>query len=242
MLNNTCTTGLEGERTMRDKGMATYIGRLIAERGLGLLLFLLGSGWVLGQRGVLWFVVYFISIGSVIWLYYVAPETMKARLSIAESKEVTPTWDKILLAMFWVLGYFVVYWVAGLTVDLSMPIDAIAIIGAGVYLLSSVLTVWALRENQYAEAVARVQKERGQSVCSTGPYAFVRHPMYSAIIMWCVSIIMVLPSIWVAAVSVVVAAVITIRAELEEAMLAKELPGYSEYQSKVRWRVIPYIW
>jgi protein-S-isoprenylcysteine O-methyltransferase Ste14 len=66
--------------------------------------------------------------------------------------------------------------------------------------------------------------------------------MYSAIIMWCVAIIMVLPSIWVAAVSVVVAAVITIRAELEEAMLTKELPGYSEYQSKVRWRVIPYIW
>ena len=116
-------------------------------------------------------------MGSVIWLYRAVPDTMAARLSIADSKDVTPAWDKVLLALFWLMGYFVVYWVAGRTCDLSLSADLIAIVGAAIYLLSGALTAWALSENRYAEAVSRVQSERGQRVCSTGPYAFVRRPM-----------------------------------------------------------------
>jgi len=227
---------------MNDKGMVAYLARLFVERALGLLLFLLGSGWVLGVRGAFWFAAYFAAIGTVIWLYHVAPDTMAARLAIADSKDVTPVWDKALLALFWLLGYFVVYWVAGRTCDTSRAIDAIAVLGVAVYLLSSVLTAWALSENRYAEAVSRVQEERGQRVCSTGPYAFVRHPMYSAIVMWCVAVTMVFPSMWVALVSCAVAAVIVARTALEDAMLAKGLPGYSEYRANVRWRLVPFVW
>ena len=167
---------------------------------------------------------------------------MAARLSIADSKDVTPVWDKILLAVFWLLGYFVVYWVAGKTCNPSLPIDIVAVLGVALYLLSSMLTAWALSENRYAEAVSRVQEERGHRVCSTGPYAFVRHPMYSAIIMWCVSMIMVFPSPWVALVPGVVAIVIVVRTALEDAMLANGLPGYAEYRDNVRWRLVPFVW
>ena len=167
---------------------------------------------------------------------------MKARLAIADSKDTTPAWDKALLAVFWLLAYFVVYWVAGRTCDLSLPIDAVAVAGAAVYLLSSALTAWALAENRYAEAVSRVQEERNQRVCSTGPYAFVRHPMYSAIIMWCVAVVMVLPSLWVAATSVAVAVVIVTRTALEDAMLTRGLAGYEEYRHAVRWRLVPFVW
>ncbi|MBQ6524741.1 MAG: isoprenylcysteine carboxylmethyltransferase family protein [Atopobiaceae bacterium] len=227
---------------MADKGMVVYLVRLFIERALGLLLFLLGSGWVLGARGALWFAVYFAAIGTVVWLYRAAPETMAARLSIADSKDVTPVWDKVLLAIFWLLAYFVVYWVAGRTCDPAQAIDAIAVLGAVIYLLSSMLTAWALSENRYAEAVSRVQEERGQRVCSTGPYAFVRHPMYSAILMWCVSVVMVFPSVWVALVSGAVAVVIVVRTALEDTMLAGGLAGYPEYQKKVRWRLVPFVW
>ena len=227
---------------MDNKGMVAYVARLIAERAIGLLLFLLGSGWVLGPRGVLWFAVYFAAIGSVAWLYRTAPETMAARLAITESKDVTPVWDKVLLAVFWLLGYFVVYWVAGRTCDLSLPVGAVAVAGSIVYLLSAALTAWALAENRYAEAVSRVQDDRGQRVCSTGLYTFVRHPMYSAIIMWCVAVVMVLPSVWVALVSAAVAAVIVVRTALEDSMLARGLAGYAEYQRSVRWRLIPFVW
>lgn len=230
------------EDAMGGRGMAAYLVRLFIERALGLLLFLLGSGWVMGPRGTLWFAVYFAAIGTAVWLYHAAPDTMAARLSIADTKDVTPAWDKVLLAIFWLLGYFVVYWVAGRTCSPSLPIDAISVLGAVIYLLSSMLTAWALSENRYAEAVSRVQEERGQRVCSTGPYAFVRHPMYSAIIMWCISVAMVFPSVWVALVSGAVALVIVIRTALEDAMLADGLEGYSEYQGKVRWRLVPFVW
>ncbi len=144
-------------------------------------------------------------------------------------------WDKLLLAVFWLLAYFVVYWVAGKTCDPSQTIDAIAVFGSAVYLLSSMITTSALSENRFAEAVSRVQEERGRRVCSTGPYAFVRHPMYSAIVMWCVSVTMVFPSMWVGLVSGVVAVVIVVRTALEDTMLANRLPGYAEYRAKVRW-------
>lgn len=227
---------------MRSKGAAAYLIRLVAERAIGLMLFLVGSGWAIGPRGVLWFVAYFAAIGSIAWVYRTAPDTMEARLSITETKDVTPVWDKILLAAFWLLGYFVVYWVAGRTCDASLPIDAISVIGVIVYLLSCVLTAWALSENKYAEAVSRVQKDRGQRVCSTGPYAHVRHPMYSAIILWCIAVVMVLPSVWVAVVSGTTAVVIVVRTALEDAMLARELPGYAAYQKRVPYRLVPHLW
>ena len=99
----------------------------------------------------------------------------------------------------------------------------------------------ALYENRYAEAVSRVQSERGQRVCSTGPYGFVRHPMYSAILMWCVAIVGVFPTWQVTLVSIAVAVLIVVRTLLEDAMLAEGLPGYAEYRSKVRWRLIPFV-
>lgn len=227
---------------MGGKGLIAYVARLVVERALGLLLYLLGSGWILGARGVLWFIAYFAAIGTVVWLYRAASDTMAARLSIADTKDVTPVWDKVLLAVFWLLAYFLAYWVAGRTCDPSLPIGVVAVLGIVVYLLSSILTAWALCVNRYAEAVSRVQEDRGQYVCSTGPYAYVRHPMYSAIIMWCISIVMVFPSPWLALVSGAVAVVIVVRTALEDAMLANGLSGYSKYQDEVRWRLVPFIW
>lgn len=227
---------------MDKRGMTAYLARMLSERTIGLVLFLLGSGWVLGSRGMLWFAAYFAAIGTVAWLYHKAPETMAARLAIAKTKDVTPVWDKVLLAVFWLLAYFVVYWVAGKTCDSALPIDALTVAGVIIYLLSSALTAWALFENRYAEAVSRVQQERGQHVCNTGPYAYIRHPMYSAIVMWCVAVPMVFPSAWVILVSGLVLVVIVVRTALEDKMLSNGLPGYSEYQNSVRWRLFPFVW
>ena len=131
---------------MGGKDMSAYLARLFAERAIGLLLFLIGSGWILGARGALWFVAYFAAIDTVVWLYRAAPDTMTARLSIADTKDVTPAWDKVLLAVFWLLAYFVAYWVAGRTCDSSLPIDVFAVLGVVVYLPSSMLMAWALSE------------------------------------------------------------------------------------------------
>jgi protein-S-isoprenylcysteine O-methyltransferase Ste14 len=65
--------------------------------------------------------------------------------------------------------------------------------------------------------------------------------MYSAILMWCVAIVAVFPSWAVAGVSVAVAALIVVRTLLEDAMLARELPGYEAYRAQVRWRLVPWL-
>lgn len=226
----------------RRKGLLAYLIRLLAERFCGLLLFLIGSGWVIGPRAVLWFIVYFATIVSLLWLYHVAPHTMEARLAIAKTKDSTPVWDKVLLALFWLLAYFAVYWAAGRSCNPLLPIDALAAGGVATYVLSSMLTGWALAENRYAEAVSRVQKERDQRVCASGPYAFIRHPMYAAILMWCAAIVLIFPSVWVAAIAVAVVAVIVIRTTLEDTMLTRGLEGYKQYCSQVRWRLIPFVW
>ena len=221
------------------KGMAIYAGRLFGERALGLALFLLATGGQLGLRACIWFAIYFASVISALWLYRTSAETLERRADIASTKDVTPTWDKVILALFWLLGYFVIYYVAGATADLGKPIDVLFIGGLILYGMSTALTAWALQTNAYAESVSRVQSERDQQVCSSGPYAYVRHPMYSAILMWCVAIVAVFPTRGVALVSLAVAALIVLRTLLEDNMLAEGLPGYEQYRRTVRWRLIP---
>lgn len=224
------------------KGMAIYAGRLFGERALGLALFLLASGGVLGVRATAWFVAYFAAIASGLWLYHTSADTLERRADIAATKDVTPVWDKVILALFWLLAYFVVYYVAGATADTNMPIDVQFICAIVIYAVSTALTAWALQTNAYAESVSRVQSERDQQVCSSGPYAYVRHPMYTAIIMWCVAIVAIFPTWGVALVSLAVAALIVTRTLLEDNMLAEGLPGYEAYRQTVRWRLIPHLW
>lgn len=223
------------------KGMLLYTARLAGERAIALGLFLLASHGVMGARALVWFVTYFVSVASAVWLYRTSADTLERRASIAATKDSTPTWDKVILALFWLLAYFVVYYVAGATVDHTKPLDLPFVAAIVFYVLSTALTAWALHTNAYAESVSRVQSERDQQVCSSGPYAYVRHPMYSAILMWCVTIVVVFPSWAVAGVSLAVAALIVVRTLLEDAMLARELPGYEAYRAHVRWRLVPWL-
>ena len=223
------------------KGMLLYTARLVGERAIALGLFLAASHLVLGIRALVWFVVYFASVASAAWLYRTSADTLERRANIAATKDSTPTWDKVILALFWLLAYFVVYWVAGATADHARPVGPLFVAAIVFYVLSTALTTWALRTNAYAESVSRVQTERDQQVCSSGPYAYVRHPMYSAILMWCVAIVAVFPSWAVAGVSVAVAALIVVRTLLEDTMLARELPGYEAYRAQVRWRLVPWL-
>ncbi len=100
----------------------------------------------------------------------------------------------------------------------------------------------ALRENAFAAPVVKLQQERGQLVVQTGPYRFVRHPMYAGAI----PLMMGMP-LWLGSIAGVVLAMvpltfIVLRLLIEERVLRRELPGYQEYARRVRWRVIPFVW
>ena len=105
-----------------------------------------------------------------------------------------------------------------------------------------VFATWALIENRFFSVMVRIQKERGHVVCDSGPYKIVRHPGYAGNIWPLFGIALALSSIWTV-VPVFVALVITvIRTKLEDRTLQKELPGYKDYATRVRYRLIPGIW
>jgi protein-S-isoprenylcysteine O-methyltransferase Ste14 len=99
-----------------------------------------------------------------------------------------------------------------------------------------------LRANSFAAATVRVQGERGQTVVSTGPYAVVRHPMYAYALLLMAGAPLLLGSLWGLAGLVVFLPLLAARALGEEAVLAEGLPGYRDYASRVRSRLLPGIW
>lgn len=101
---------------------------------------------------------------------------------------------------------------------------------------------WTLRTNSFAAAVVKIQKERNQRVIDTGPYALVRHPMYMGGILFMAGLALILDSAATAllALPLLVAAFMP-RMLVEEAVLRRDLPGYADYQSRVRARIVPGI-
>ncbi|MCC7253758.1 isoprenylcysteine carboxylmethyltransferase family protein [Hyphomicrobium sp.] len=100
----------------------------------------------------------------------------------------------------------------------------------------------ALLANTFAAAVVKIQTERKQQVVSTGPYAYVRHPMYAGAIPLLLGTPLLLGSWWGVATGVVLIGLLAWRAVLEEETLARELEGYAAYAARVRYRMVPGVW
>lgn len=104
------------------------------------------------------------------------------------------------------------------------------------------LILWAVKENAFLSQTVRIQDDRGHTVCTTGPYAFVRHPMYAGIIQLMILIPLALGSIFTTIPAVLIDMIFVARTSLEDRTLQRELPGYAEYAERVRYRLIPGIW
>ncbi len=76
----------------------------------------------------------------------------------------------------------------------------------------------------------------------TGPYAWVRHPMYAAFVPWLPGAGLLLGSWWATAAAAIPILLLVVRTALEDACLARELEGYEAYRQRVRWRLVPGIW
>jgi protein-S-isoprenylcysteine O-methyltransferase Ste14 len=116
------------------------------------------------------------------------------------------------------------------------------VLGLAMYLLSTAFIMWVFRENSFAAPVVKVQAERHHHVISSGPYAFVRHPMYSGIMLFFVGVPLLLGSWWGVAMAPLFAVLFGIRARIEERALVEGLPGYADYAARVRYRLVPGLW
>ena len=97
-----------------------------------------------------------------------------------------------------------------------------------------------LRENAYLSRTVEVQEN--QTVISTGLYGVVRHPMYLATLLMFLPIPLILGSYWGLVPMLLYPVILVIRILNEEQVLTEGLEGYAEYKTKVRYRLIPFVW
>ena len=109
-------------------------------------------------------------------------------------------------------------------------------------LLACYIAYLAFRENSFAAPVVKIQKERAQTVITTGPYRYVRHPMYAGMIFYLLGAPLLFGSWWGLLWGLALLGLFAIRILIEERTLKKELQGYSEYTVRVRYRLIPLVW
>jgi protein-S-isoprenylcysteine O-methyltransferase Ste14 len=96
------------------------------------------------------------------------------------------------------------------------------------------------KENSYGGST--VQIFEGQKVIATGPYAFVRHPMYTGVLVMILGVPLALDSWWGLAILILAVPILAWRILDEEKLLEEDLPGYMDYEQKVRYRLAPYLW
>ncbi len=194
------------------------------------------SGWVFL---VLFFGFY---IAVTLWLYRHNPGLLQERMTMFKPDQ--KAWDKVLFTLTEALFFA---WLG------LMPLDAVRfrwsqmpvwlqVVGAIILLCSFYLFFLTFRENPYLSPAVRIQKERGQTVISTGPYHYVRHPMYSAFIPFVFGTALLLGSWHGVLLGPIHVVIVARRAVLEERTLRKELKGYDIYLVRVKYRLIPHVW
>ncbi|WP_158502167.1 isoprenylcysteine carboxylmethyltransferase family protein [Vitiosangium sp. GDMCC 1.1324] len=114
--------------------------------------------------------------------------------------------------------------------------------GVILHVLGQLPMLWAFISNPHLETTVRVQKDREHKVISTGPYRFVRHPMYLGLLMMLVAWPLVFGSLWAYVPASIAMAAFILRTALEDRTLQRELPGYEEYTRRTRYRLVPGLW
>jgi len=205
------------------------------------VLLLIAGRWDWSGMWVLTALYVALLLGYFAWAVRSAPDLLSEPSRMAGNVK---GWDKLILSLYTlVLGALLL--IAALDAGrfrwTSMPI---ALQGAGVlgFMLCALWIFWVLRTNSYLSRFARIQDDRGQQVVSHGPYRYVRHPMYSALIIFFPCVALILGSRWALLPAALLGIILVIRTALEDGMLQTELSGYAEYAQHVRYRLLPGLW
>ena len=168
------------------------------------------------------------------------PKFVERRLKMGPGAE-TRTRQKLVMVLV-LVSTFVSVMIAGfdhrfgwshVSVSVSIVANVIMLIGIGIQFRVFV-------ENRFASAT--IETAADQRVIATGPYAILRHPMYSGALLTDCCIPLALGSWWALLPVVAKVPVIVVRLLDEEEFLRVNLSGYADYCQKVPHRLIPAIW
>ena len=217
--------------------------QIVVTMGLFLGALFGGAGTLDWDRGWIYVGLYIagMAVSSVV-IKRLNPEVIEAR-SKWRRKDTKP-FDKVFLAIFLPLT-LIQPAVAGLDAVRfqwsSVPFWMVYP-GAAILVAAIALIAWTLAVNRHAESSVRIQTDRGHTVVSSGPYRYIRHPMYVGLILMYLGAPFILGSLWSLAVGGVIWALTIWRTAMEDRTLRSELAGYEEFTSQTRYRLVPGVW
>jgi protein-S-isoprenylcysteine O-methyltransferase Ste14 len=165
---------------------------------------------------------------------------LERRMGAGPVAEKEPV-QKIIMAIA-SLGFTVVTLVPGFDCHYHwshMP-TAIVLAGDALVMLGWLAIFFVFRENSFTSATIELAPD--QTVISTGPYALVRHPMYVGGLVMLLGIPIALGSWWAVLGFAVIGPAVAWRLVEEEKFLVRNLAGYEAYRSRVRYRLVPFVW
>ncbi len=228
----------------------TDLRRGVAQRGAQVLIILLiYAALLFGSAGALdwtaaWAYVAVYVVTVLVNMSILLPRSPEFIAARGQVKEDTKGWDKQLTnlaGLFMILGLVI----PGLDVrfgwspEFGRVIQSAGLIGLA---LGSALFSWAMLSNQFFETKVRIQTDRGQTVATSGPYRYVRHPGYVGMIIEILATPVLLGSLYGIVPAVIAAALFVVRTALEDRTLQQELPGYAAYAQRVPFRLLPGVW
>ena len=207
---------------------------------LGLLLFLPAWTFDYWQAWVFIAVFSLCTIALTAYLAIYDPKLLERRMKAGPRAETEPA-QKIIVTIAGACFFGVLELVAfdhrfGWS---AMP-ASVALLGDLLIVISFIAFWFVFRENSYTASTIAIMED--QRVVSTGPYAIVRHPLYSAALLLFVGMPLALGSWWGLLVLIPAVAGLIWRLVDEENFLSRNLPGYTAYKQKVRFRLIPSVW
>ncbi len=224
------------------KGVRRWLrGGIIGVAMVGVMLFASAGtlAWPMGWGIVAVYALWQVTMGLILWPTH--PELLAERAQRVRDAE---SWDMALLSIAGI-AQLAKYIVAGLdyrygwSAGISMTAQILALVGCA---LSYALMNWAVASNAYFTKVVRVQRDRGHTVATGGPYRYVRHPGYVGTILFELLSPIALGSWWTLIAGMLGAAVMVVRTAKEDRLLQEQLDGYAAYARGVRYRLVPGLW
>jgi protein-S-isoprenylcysteine O-methyltransferase Ste14 len=208
-------------------------------------LFFLFAGRTNLFRAWIWAVVNFIYyVGGLLVILKVNPRLLNERGSWNKKRD-TKKWDRVLLQVFGTVGLYFHTVLMALDVgrfEWSQLSPWFILPGMLLFTGGFNLTYWSMAVNPHFETTIRIQREREHRVVTSGPYRLIRHPGYAGLIITNFGSTMIVGSLYGFITATATLLIVGLRTWLEDRTLAAELEGYRDYRTKVRYRLLPWIW
>lgn len=225
------------------KGLVSWGIKGVLYKAYVALVLMLAAGrwnWTAGWLYVVIFLLFDLATAIV-----VIPRSPDLLIERTQSNLGIKSWDKKLMPLAAGILPLISWILAGLNQRLGWaPVVGMQaqLIGLILTILGHALVVWAMGANAYFSALVRIQKERGHTVETGGPYRFIRHPGYLGAMVFSISVPIQLGSWWAVIPGAAAVGLYIIRTQLEDQTLQDELPGYEIYANDIKFRLIPGLW